>query len=329
MKIGVFCSGGDAPGMNACTRAVVRTAVAAGHEVVGIRRGYQGLLEEDFHRNTAGEPLMAARCVSNIIQRGGTILGSSRSPEFRTDAGQQKATAILKKHGIHALVPIGGDGTFAGAIALARYWDGLMIGCPGTIDNDLVGTDFTIGFSTAVAPAVDAIDKLRDTAASHDRMFLVEVMGRHNGCIAVYAAIAGGAECACVPETPTDISCLIDRLNDLKQRGKRSIVMIVAEGDEAGGAAVLNERLEAAGCPFPTRSVTLGHVQRGGSPTPEDRILATRLGELAVRSILEGKTCAMAGEVGGQPRLTPFAETIGTHHAPPPDLLRIVDVMSI
>jgi 6-phosphofructokinase 1 len=329
MRIGVFCSGGDAPGMNACLRAVVRTALSAGHEVVGIRRGYQGLLDEDFHRTAGGGTLMGARCVSNIVQRGGTILGSSRSSEFRTDAGQQKAVAILEKHGISALVPIGGDGTFAGAIALSRFWDGRIIGCPGTIDNDLSGTDYTIGFSTAVATAVDAIDKLRDTAASHDRMFLVEVMGRHNGCIAIYAALAGGAECACVPETPTDVGCLVERLNQLKARGKRSIVMIVAEGDEAGGAAVLNDKLLAAGCPFATRSVTLGHIQRGGSPTPADRILATRLGEFAVSSILAGKTSAMAGEIGGNLVLTPFAETIGTHHAPPPDLLRLVDVMSI
>lgn len=329
MRIGVFCSGGDAPGMNACVRSVVRTALAAEHEVVGIRRGYQGLLDEDFHRPPSGGILMTARCVSNIVQRGGTILGSSRSPEFRTDAGQQKAAAILKRHGIDALVPIGGDGTFAGAIALGRFWPGRVIGCPGTIDNDLCGTDFTIGFSTAVATAVDAVDKLRDTAASHDMMFLVEVMGRHNGCIAVYTALAAGAECACVPETPTDIPRLVERLGELKLRGKRSIVMIVAEGDEMGGAGALNEKLRTAGCPFETRTVTLGHVQRGGSPTPADRILATRLGEFAVTSLLAGKTGGMAGEVAGKLAITPFEATIGTHHHPPEDLMRLVDVMSI
>lgn len=329
MKIGVFCSGGDAPGMNACTRAVVRTALGAGHEVVGIRRGYQGLLDEDFHLAADGRPLMSARCVSNIIQRGGTILGSSRSDEFRTDAGQQKATAILKRHGIGALVPIGGDGTFAGAIKLRRFWDGQVIGCPGTIDNDLCGTDYTIGFATAVNTAVEAVDKLRDTAASHDRMFLVEVMGRHNGCIAIYTALAAGAEFACVPETPTDIAQMIERLRMLKARGKRSIVIIVAEGDEAGGAVALNDRLKAAGCPFSSRTVTLGHVQRGGSPTPADRILATRLGEAAVEAILAGKTDLMAGDIGGQVTLTPLAETIATHHTLPADLVRLVDLMSI
>lgn len=329
MRIGVFCSGGDAPGMNACVRSVVRTALSAEQEVVGIRRGYQGLLDEDFHRPTGGGILMTARCVSNIVQRGGTILGSSRSPEFRTGAGQQKAAAILKKHGIDALVPIGGDGTFAGAIALRRFWDGRVIGCPGTIDNDLCGTDYTIGFSTAVATAVDAVDKLRDTAASHDMMFLVEVMGRHNGSIAIYTALAAGAECACVPETPTDIPSLIERLQELKLRGKRSIVMIVAEGDEMGGAVVLNEKLRTAGCPFETRTVTLGHVQRGGSPTPADRILATRLGEFAVMSLLAGKTGGMAGDVAGKLEITPFEATIGTHHHPPEDLMRLVDVMSI
>ncbi|MEX2187877.1 MAG: ATP-dependent 6-phosphofructokinase [Pirellulales bacterium] len=329
MRIGVFCSGGDAPGMNACTRAVVRTAIGAGHEVVGIRRGYQGLLDEDFHRAADGRPLMSPRCVSNIIQRGGTILGSSRSEEFRTDAGQQKAAAILKKHDIAALVPIGGDGTFTGAIKLRRFWDGQVVGCPGTIDNDLCGTDFTIGFATAVATAVEAVDKLRDTAASHERMFLVEVMGRHNGCIAIYTALAGGAECACVPETPTDIAAMIERLRMLKDRGKRSIVIIVAEGDEAGGAVALNDKLKAAGCPFSSRTVTLGHVQRGGSPTPADRILATRLGANAVQAILDGKTGSMAGEIQGSVVMTPLEETIAAHHALPDDLVRLVDLMSI
>ncbi len=329
MRIGVFCSGGDAPGMNACTRAVVRAALAAGQEVVGIRRGYQGLLDEDFHRDADGRPLMSARCVSNIIQRGGTILGSSRSDEFRTDAGQQKAAAILKRHEIAALVPIGGDGTFTGAIKLRRFWDGQVIGCPGTIDNDLCGTDYTIGFATAVNTAVEAVDKLRDTAESHERMFLVEVMGRHNGCIAMYTALAAGAECACVPETPTDVAGMVDRLRELKKRGKKSIVIIVSEGDEAGGAIALNDKLVAAGCPFSSRTVTLGHVQRGGSPTPADRILATRLGECAVRAILDGKTGLMAGEIQGRTTLTKLEETIAAHHALPVDLARLVDLMSI
>jgi 6-phosphofructokinase 1 len=287
------------------------------------------LLDEDFHVAADGRTLMSARCVSNVIQRGGTILGSSRSEEFRTDAGQQKAAAILKKHEIAALVPIGGDGTFAGAIKLRRFWDGRVVGCPGTIDNDLCGADYTIGFATAVNTAVEAVDKLRDTAASHDRMFLVEVMGRHNGFIAIHTALASGAECACVPETPTDVSKMIERLRTLKDRGKRSIVIIVAEGDEAGGAAVLNDQLKSAGCPFATRTVTLGHVQRGGSPTPPDRILATRLGEAAVEAILAGRTHVMAGEIGGRITFTPFEETIGTHHCPPEDLMRLVDVMSI
>jgi len=184
MRIGVFCSGGDSPGMNACVRSVVRTAIDLGHEVVGIRRGYQGLLEEDFMVNQEGGQTMQLRSVSAWSRLGGAALRSSRSDEFRTTAGQQKAADILRRHAIDALIPIGGDGTFKGAVAFAKHWDGTIVGCPGTIDNDLIGTDFTIGFSTAVNTAVEAVDKIRDTAESHERMFVIEVMGRHSGYIA-------------------------------------------------------------------------------------------------------------------------------------------------
>ena len=193
---------------------------------------------------------MSLRSVSGITQRGGAILRSSRSDEFRTEAGLKKAARILKKHDINALIPIGGDGTFRGALALSAHWRGQIVGCPGTIDNDLMGTDYTIGFSTAVQTAVEAVDKIRDTAESHERMFLIEVMGRHSGYIAVYTALAGAAECVCIPETPTHIDGLIKHLKVLKKRGKLSIMMIVAEGDEAGGAVVINEQLKAAKCPF-------------------------------------------------------------------------------
>ncbi len=325
MRIGVFCSGGDAPGMNACVRAVVRSGLAAGQEVVGIRRGYQGLLEEDFFVAADGQPRMTLRSVSGLSPLGGTILKTSRSEEFRTEAGQKKAAAILRKHRIDALVPIGGDGTFRGAVALANHWNGRIIGCPGTIDNDLLGTDFTIGFHTAVQTAVDAVDKLRDTAESHERMFLVEVMGRHSGYIALYTALAAGAEVACIPETPTDIPQIIERLKALKARGKKSIIVIVAEGDELGGVVKLTEDLSAANCPFETRAVVLGHLQRGGSPVPADRILATRLGDFAVRAVLEGRTGAMAGEIGGKPLLTPFPETFARHNPVPPDLVALLE----
>lgn len=329
MRIGVFCSGGDAPGMNPCVRAVVRTAMAAGHEVVGIRRGYQGLLDESFFVNSEGQPLMTLRSVSGLSRLGGTILLSSRSDEFRTEAGQQKAAAILRKHKIDALVPIGGDGTFRGATALRRYWDGPIIGAPGTIDNDLIGTDFTIGFSTAVQTAVECVDKLRDTAESHERMFLVEVMGRHSGYIALHTALAAGAEVACIPETPTDVPRIIEKLQALKARGKKSIIVIVAEGDEAGGVAQLLDGFQRHRAPFDTRAVVLGHLQRGGSPVTSDRILATRLGEFAVRSILAGHTGAMAGEAGWNLLLTPFPQTFSQHNPVPPELVRLLETIAV
>ncbi len=328
MRIGVFCSGGDAPGMNACTRAIVRSALSKGHEVVGIYRGYQGLLEEDFFQEADETPLMRLRSVSNIIKMGGTILGTSRSPEFQTEAGLKKASGILKKHRIDALVPIGGDGTFHGAVALAQHWDGQIVGCPGTIDNDLLGTDYTIGFATAVHTAVEALDKLRDTAESHSRMFLVEVMGRHSGYIALYTALAGGAEAVAIPETPTRIPEIIETLKTLKARGKHSIMLVVAEGDESGGAQKLDALLKSAGCPFDTRVLMLGHLQRGGSPTPEDRILATRLGNFAVESMLQGANGVMAGEIRGELALTPFLDTYVQHKAVPENLLKVLQTMA-
>lgn len=328
MRIGLFCSGGDAPGMNACVRAVVRSAVDAGHEVIGILRGYQGLLDEDFFVDADGQCHMSLRSVSGIAKLGGTILYTSRSDEFRTEAGQKKAAGILEKHNIDALIPIGGDGTFRGAMALSRFWRGQIITCPGTIDNDLLGTDFTIGFATAVQTAVEAVDKLRDTATSHERMFLVEVMGRHSGYIGLYTALAAGAEVACLPETPTDVPEIIAHLKTLKARGKKSIMVVVSEGDERGGVMQLDEAFRAAGAPFEARVVTLGHLQRGGSPIFSDRLLAARLGDFAVRMILEGETGAMAGEVSGGLVLTPLADTVAEHRPVPPELVHLLDVLS-
>jgi 6-phosphofructokinase 1 len=328
MRIGIFCSGGDAPGMNACTRAVVRSAVSRGHEVIGICRGYQGLLEEDFFAAEEGRPLMHLRSVSNILKLGGTVLGTSRSDEFRTDAGVRKAAAILEKYRIDALVPIGGDGTFHGAVELEKYWKGKIVGCPGTIDNDLLGTDYTIGFATAVHTAVDALDKLRDTAESHERMFLVEVMGRHSGYIALHTALAAGAEVVAIPETPNDVPAIVEHLKTLKTRGKKSIMVVVAEGDESGGAMKLDAALRKAGCPFETRTMLLGHIQRGGSPVPEDRILATKLGDFAVQSLDRGATGAMAGEIRGELVLTPFLETYARHKAVPDEMLQVLQTMA-
>jgi len=328
MRIGVFCSGGDAPGMNACIRAVVRSAGSRGHQVVGIRRGYQGLLDEEFYRDGDGQPWLSLRSVSGISQRGGTILGRSRSDEFRTEAGQVKAAKILRKHGIDALIPIGGDGTFRGAIAFANHWDGKIVGCPGTIDNDLIGSDYTIGFSTAVQAAMQAVDKIRDTAESHDLMFLIDVMGRHSGYIGVHTALASAAEVVCIPETDTDIPGIVPQLKELQQRGKTSVMLVVAEGDERGGAADIQKKLHDAGCPFPMRHVILGHLQRGGSPTPEDRILASRTGDLAVRLILQGESGVMAGIVGEVDRATPFSDAVAKHREIPRSLLELLDTLS-
>jgi 6-phosphofructokinase 1 len=327
VRIGVFCSGGDAPGMNACVRAVVRSAIQEGHDAVGIRRGYRGLLNGDFQL-IDGEPLMRLGSVSDWVKFGGAKLYSSRCDEFRTEGGLLKATEVLRRNHIDALIPIGGDGTFRGAVELARHWDGQIVGCPGTIDNDLIGSDHTIGFSTAVQTAVEAVDKIRDTASSHERIFLIEVMGRHSGYIAAYTALASGAEIACIPETPTDIPQIVRDFAALKSRGSTSIMVIVAEGDEQGGAEQLNQRLEQAGCPYQRRVVILGHLQRGGTPAPEDRILAGQLGSWAVRAILDGQTGIMVGKVCGQRKLTPFPETFATHRPIPEHVLETIRTLA-
>lgn len=328
MRIGVFCSGGDAPGMNACVRGIVRAAAQYGHQIVGIKRGYHGLLNEDFFLNSKGEPILTIRRVSDWAHLGGAFLRSSRSEEFRTEEGQRRAADILRKHKIDALIPIGGDGTFHGAVALAKHWDGQIVGCPGTIDNDLWGTDYTIGFATAVQTAVECVDKIRDTAHSHDRMFLVEVMGRHSGYIAAYTAIASGADACAIPETPTDFPQIVEYLTFLKQHGKNSTIMIVAEGDEKGGAQVINDQLVAHGCPYPTRVVVLGHLQRGGSPEAVDRRRATQMGIGAIQAINRGETGVMVGTQDQRCVVTPFEETYRTHRAIPNEVLETLTLMS-
>ncbi len=328
MRIGVLCSGGDAPGMNACVRAVVRSAAARGHQVVGIRRGYRGLVEETFYVGEGGGIELTPRDVSDWGRHGGTFLHSSRCPEFLEAEGRDRAASAMAKHGLEALVVVGGDGSFRGATAFSQHFSGPIVGCPGTIDNDLLGTDFTIGFSTAVRTATEAVDMLRDTAESHERMFLIEVMGRHSGYIAAITALAGSAETVCIPETPTDVPAMVDYLRRLKKRGKSSVMMIVAEGDEAGGAEILHRRLEEAGCPFPMRVLILGHLQRGGCPTPEDRVLATRLGDAAVSAILDGKSGVMAGVVGRETVWTPFEQTYAGHKPIAPEFLELLDRMA-
>lgn len=328
MRIGVLCSGGDAPGMNPCLRAIVRAAVTRGDEVIGIMHGYTGLLNEEFHIAADGTLCMGMRSVSGLSSIGGTILHSSRCKEFMTPEGIQKGVNILDKYNIGALITIGGNGTLAGAMQLSNTWKGQVIGIPGTIDNDLLGTDLTIGFATAVNTVTEAVDKLHDTAGSHDMMFIVEVMGRHCGDIALYSAIASGAEIVCVPEIPTDIKEINAHLNQIKARGKTSVMAIVAEGDDLGGAMKIQESLIAENCPFESRVVILGHVQRGGIPVPADRILAAALGCEAIEAIHAGETGKMVGRVNGQMLRSPFEDILAEHRKVTPGMLKLLKIVA-
>lgn len=287
-RIGVFTSGGDAPGMNACIRAVVRTAINKGIQVTGIIQGYEGMITKNFIE-------MDSRSVSNIIQLGGTILKTARSTQFRTEEGRKAAYANIKEAGIDALIGIGGDGTFTGIEVLSREFDIPVIGIPGTIDNDLYGSDYTLGFDTASNTVIQAIDKIRDTAASHDRLFFVEVMGRDSGYIALNAGIAGGAEAILLPETETAIDDLIVSLENAAKLKKSSTIVIVAEGDQNGGAYNVAKRVKAKFNFYDTKVTILGHLQRGGQPSSFDRVLASRLGYTAVNILLEGETRRVVG----------------------------------
>ncbi|RRB14188.1 6-phosphofructokinase [Larkinella knui] len=322
-RLAVFTSGGDAPGMNACIRAVVRGAVYHGVEVFGIRRGYNGMINGDIFQ-------MTSHSVSNIVQRGGTILKSARSKEFMTPEGRQKAHDQLIKHGIEGLVAIGGNGTFTGALKFFEEYQIPTVGAPGTIDNDLYGTDYTIGFDTAVNTALEAIDKIRDTADSHDRIFFIEVMGRDSGYIAIQSGIAGGAEMVMVPEVLTPISEVVETLKQGWSRSKSSSIIIVAEGDEEGNAAEVAEKIRTqVGVDVDMRVTTLGHIQRGGIPTAYDRILASRLGLGALEGLLNGEKNVMAGVVNNELRYTPFIDTIKLPKPINEDLLRMVRILSV
>ena len=327
MRIGVLCSGGDSPGMNACLRAITRSAISQGVEVVGFLNGYEGLLNGELYQTKNGLNRFLMQTVSGISKRGGTFLYSSRSEEFATEYGMRKAAGVLKRLEIDALIPIGGNGTLTGAHQLRQYWDGQIIGCPGTIDNDVCGTDYTIGFCTAVQTAVEAVDKLRDTATSHKRMFLVELMGRHCGYITLYTALASGCELAFIPERPLEIHEMIVKLAILKEVGKKSVMAVVAEGYHDGVVA-LKEKLKAAGCPFPIREVILGHLLRGGDPCPEDRILATVIGDLAVSAILKGETDKMAGMRNHLPTLVSLEEATSGHQVIPSNLIDLLERVS-
>lgn len=322
-KIGVFTSGGDAPGMNACIRAVVRSCVYYELEIVGIKRGYTGMINGDFID-------MNSHSVSNIIQHGGTILKSARSKEFMTKEGRKMAFEKLQEKGIEALVAIGGNGTFTGANIFFEEYGIPTIGAPGTIDNDLYGTDYTIGYDTAVNTALEAIDKIRDTAGSHDRVFFVEVMGRDSGYIAVECAIAGGAEIVMVPEVLTPISEVIETLKQGWNRSKSSSIVVVAEGDEEGNATEVADKIKKRiGIDIDIRVSTLGHIQRGGSPSSKDRILASRLGLACVEGLKEGRSNVMAGIINDQIEYTPFSDTIRLPKPINQDLLRLVKILSV
>lgn len=322
-KIAVFTSGGDSPGMNACIRAVTRTAIYNNLEVTGIMRGYKGMIE-------GGENYVSlnSRSVGNIIQRGGTILKTSRSNEFMTAEGRKKAFENLKLNAIDALVCIGGNGTFTGAEIFYKEYKIPCIGVPGTIDNDLSGTDFTVGFDTAINTALGAIDKIRDTAESHERFFFVEVMGRDAGYIALASGIAGGAEIVLLPEVKENFDQIVSYFNKSIHSKKSFSIAIVAEGNYEGGAFEMVNQIKKYIPTFDPRIVILGHIQRGGSPTAYDRVLASRLGNAAVEGLLKGETNKMAGLINNQVALTPFNESISKSKKLNPELLKLIDIFN-
>lgn len=320
-NIGIMTSGGDSPGMNAAVRAIVRTALQYNMKPFGIYNGYQGMIEGHIKE-------LKTTDVSNIIQRGGTILKTARSKEFMTDEGMEKAYQQLKKNHIDALILIGGDGTFRGAVAFFQKYDIPAIGLPGTIDNDLNGSDFTIGFDTAVNTAVWAIDKIRDTAESHDRLFIVEVMGRDAGYIALHSGIACGAEHILIPEQKESISKIVRDISNDQRRKKLMNIIVVAEGDESGGALEISEVLKKRLPNLETRVTILGHIQRGGSPTCADRILASRLGFAAVQALTQGRTQEMVGVINNEITFTAFDSCVKLQKPISKDMEEIMVVLA-
>lgn len=323
VKIGVLTSGGDAPGMNAAIRAVVRACEYQSIECVGIYRGYQGLIDADFKG-------LNARSVKNIINRGGTFLKSARCKEFTTPEGRIKAFDNLKNENVEALVVIGGDGTFKGATAFQDEFNFPVVGIPGTIDNDINGTDFTIGYDTALNTVVEAIDKIRDTANSHNRLFLVEVMGRDAGDIALNAGIGAGAEEILIPEQDMGRERLLESLDRSKKSGKTSSIVVVSEGDQIGkNIFELAEYIEKNLKEYEVRVTVLGHIQRGGAPSCYDRVLASRLGVGAVDALIKGETNIMVGIVHNKITLVPFPEALKVNRQIDEELIRVADIISI
>jgi len=321
-RIGVLTSGGDAPGMNAAIRAVVRASIYYDLEIFGIYKGYDGLISGNIEQ-------LFVRSVSNILSRGGTFLLSARSQEFRTKEGREKAYENFKKFDLDALVVIGGDGSFTGADIFSEEFDVPVIGIPGTIDNDLAGTDFTIGFDTACNTATEAIDKIRDTASSHERLFFVEVMGRDAGFIAVNSAIGGGAVAMIVPEHSWSIDQLIARLRKGAANQKASNIVIIAEGCQLGNAYAVADQVKEKLDYFDIRVTVLGHLQRGGSPTTMDRVLASRLGVAAIEGLRDGKSKVMVGVVNNHIAYTHIHEAIKTEKKLDPEEFRVAKILSI
>jgi 6-phosphofructokinase 1 len=321
-KIGVLTSGGDAPGMNAAIRAVTRTAVYNGLEVVGICQGYQGMIDSNF------KPLLA-QSVSDIIQRGGTILKTARCEEFRSAEGRNKAFNNLKQAQIDGVVVIGGDGSFTGARLFNEEYDIPFVGIPGTIDNDIYGTDYTIGYDTALNTVVEAVDKIRDTASAHNRMFFVEVMGAEAGFIALYSGIATGAEAIIIPELKEEARNLKSMILAGNIRKKSSNIIIVAEGDKGGGAFVLAEQVKDEFKEYDVRVSVLGHLQRGGSPSAIDRVNASRLGHAAVEALLDDQKSVMVGIMNGEITLVPFRRAVKLHKDVNHDLVELARILSV
>lgn len=322
-KIGVMTSGGDSPGMNAAIRAVVRTCAYHHTECVGIYHGFQGMINDDFID-------LNARSVRGIINKGGTFLKSARSKEFMTKEGRLKAYENLKKSNIDALVVIGGDGTFTGALVFNNEFNFPIIGIPGTIDNDIAGTSHTLGYDTALNTAVEAVDKIRDTASSHDRLFFVEVMGRDVGHIALNVGVGGGAEEILIPEENLGLDRLIESLNRSKQTGKASSIVIVAEGDKIGkNVFELKDYIDENMPEYDVRVSVLGHMQRGGSPSCFDRVLASRMGVRAVEALLEGKSNLMVGLIADKIALSPLEKAIKGQSKINKELIRVSDIMSV
>lgn len=321
-RIGVFTSGGDAPGMNAAIRAVMRTASIYDLHVYGIQRGYDGMIDGEINRLEADD-------VRNILQRGGTILKTARSSRFLTPEGRKIAYENLVANDIDALVAIGGNGTFTGSMVFNSEYNIPTIGLPGTIDNDLYGTDYTIGFDTAVNTAIQAVDKIRDTADSHNRIFLIEVMGRNSGYIALHTAIGSGASAFIIPEVESTIETLIDDLKKALRRKKLFGLVISAEGNKIGNAFEISSKLKELVPEYDVKVTIIGHLQRGGSPTAQDRILASRLGYEAVEALIKGKHNVMAGIINDKVVFTPFVDAISKNKTPDISMIKMANILGM